>query len=97
MHRRHVLKIASMATIGIPAWRSLSVAATQKDQIMLLDRKSVENLTAGYTVAWNSDSPQNVAAYFAENSEMVINRGERGVGVRVSPRWRPGFSRMFQA
>ena len=75
MHRRRVLKITSMAMIGIPALRSLSVAATKKDQIMLLDRKSIENLTAGYTAAWNTGSPQNVAAYFAENGEIVINRG----------------------
>ncbi len=75
MDRRSVLKITSMAMIGIPALRSLAVAANKKDHTMSLDRKCIESLAAEYTAAWNTGSPQNVAAYFAENGEIVINRG----------------------
>ncbi|MDP8984804.1 MAG: nuclear transport factor 2 family protein [Pseudomonadota bacterium] len=70
-----MLKITGMAMIGIPALRSLSVAANKKDHTMSLARKSIERLAAAYTAAWNTGSPQNVAAYFAENGEIVINRG----------------------
>lgn len=75
MNRRRVLKITGMAMIGIPALRSLSVAANKKVHTMSLDRKSIESLATEYTAAWNTGSPQNVAAYFAENGEIVINRG----------------------
>jgi len=42
---------------------------------MLLDRKHIESLAAAYTSAWNSGSPQSVAAHFAANGEIAINRG----------------------
>ena len=75
MDRRSVLKIAAMAMTGSPALQLLAVAANRKDQSMSLDRKSIESLAAGYTAAWNTGSAQNVAEYFAENGEIVINRG----------------------
>jgi uncharacterized protein (TIGR02246 family) len=37
--------------------------------------QDVEQLAADYTAAWNSGLPQNVAALFAEDGEIVINRG----------------------
>ncbi len=75
MDRRGVLKIAGMTIIGTSALRSLAVAAHRKDHTMSFDRKDIEILAAAYTSAWNTGSPQSVAAYFAENGEIVINRG----------------------
>ena len=75
MDRRSVLKITGMAVIGISALRSLSVAANKKGHMMSFDRKDIESLAAAYTSAWNTGSPQSVAAYFAESGEIVINRG----------------------
>ncbi len=97
MDRRGVLKIAGTTIIGAMAVRSLAVAATKKDHPMSFDRKTIENLAAAYTSAWNTGSPQNVAAYFAEDGEIIINRGSRGEDVRVSPRWRRDFSPTFWA
>ncbi len=42
---------------------------------MSFDHKAIERLAEAYTSAWNTGSPQNVAGYFAENGEIVINRG----------------------
>ena len=54
MDRRSVLKITGMAIIGMPALRSLSVAANKKDHMMAFDRKDIESLAAAYTSAWNT-------------------------------------------
>ncbi len=75
MDRRNMLKVTGMAVIGMPALRSLSVAANKKDHTMSFERKSIEGLAAAYTSAWNTGSAESVAAYFAENGEIVINRG----------------------
>ncbi|MBS0365333.1 MAG: nuclear transport factor 2 family protein [Proteobacteria bacterium] len=42
---------------------------------MSFDGKNIAGFAAAYTSAWNTGSPQNVAAYFAEDGEIVINRG----------------------
>ena len=42
---------------------------------MSLDLRIVERLAAQYTAAWNTGTPQNVAAFFAVDGEIVINRG----------------------
>ena len=42
---------------------------------MSFDPRNVARLAEAYTAAWNSGSPQNVAAHFAEDGEIVINRG----------------------
>jgi hypothetical protein len=42
---------------------------------MSFDRKSIESLAAEYAAPWNTGFPRNVAAYFAEKGEIVINRG----------------------
>lgn len=47
----------------------------EKDHPMSPDPKDIERLADAYTAAWNSGSPQNVAAHFAEDGEIVINRG----------------------
>jgi uncharacterized protein (TIGR02246 family) len=75
MDRRGVLKLTGMAFIGASAQRPLTAAANKKDQAMSFDRKGIESLAAAYTSAWNTGAPQSVAAYFAEDGEIVINRG----------------------
>ena len=42
---------------------------------MSFDPEDVAGLAEAYTAAWNSGSPQNVAAHFAVDGEIVINRG----------------------
>ena len=43
---------------------------------MTIDPKAVAEMAAAYTVAWNSGSADAVAAFFAEDAEFIINRGE---------------------
>lgn len=43
---------------------------------MLIDPKAVAKLAQDYTAAWNSKSAEAVASFFAEDGEIVINRGE---------------------
>jgi len=43
---------------------------------MQLDPRAVARLADEYTAAWNSKSPAAVASFFAEDGEIVINRGE---------------------
>ena len=38
--------------------------------------KDIEQIVADYSAAWNSKSPEAVASFFAEDGEIVINRGE---------------------
>jgi len=75
MNLRNMLKVTGMAMIGTPALRSLSTAANKKDHTISFERKSIESLAAAYTTAWNTGSSESVAAYYAENGEIVINRG----------------------
>ena len=75
MDRRGLLEITGLAILGATASRPLSAAADRKDHTMSLDRKNIESVAAAYTTAWNSGSPQGVAAHFAENGEIVINHG----------------------
>ena len=42
---------------------------------MSFDPRDIGMLAEAYTAAWNSGSPQRVAGYFAEDGEIVINRG----------------------
>jgi len=42
---------------------------------MSFDPEGIADLAEAYTAAWNSGLPQNVAAYFAADGEIVINRG----------------------
>jgi uncharacterized protein (TIGR02246 family) len=42
---------------------------------MSIDLRDIARLAEAYTAAWNSGSPQSVAAHFAEDGEIVINRG----------------------
>lgn len=40
------------------------------------DPSAVARLARDYTAAWNAKSPERVASYYAEDGEIVINRGE---------------------
>jgi uncharacterized protein (TIGR02246 family) len=42
---------------------------------MSFDPKAIDKLAEAYTAAWNTGSPQRVAGHFAEDGEIVINRG----------------------
>lgn len=44
------------------------------------DSKSVEEMAARYTAAWNSQNPSSVAAYYSEDGSLTINAGEPAVG-----------------
>jgi uncharacterized protein (TIGR02246 family) len=47
---------------------------------MPIDPKAVAQLAQDYTAAWNSKSAARVASFFAEDGQIVINRGERWQG-----------------
>lgn len=40
------------------------------------DLSDIRQMAEDYTAAWNSGSPQAVASFFAEDSQIIINRGE---------------------
>ena len=42
---------------------------------MSIDPGAVARMAQDYTAAWNSKSPEAVASFFAEDGEIVINRG----------------------
>ena len=46
----------------------------------MIDQDSVAEMAAAYTAAWNSGSPDAVAAFYAEDGEIVINRGDPWTG-----------------
>ena len=47
---------------------------------MALDQAQAEALAAGYTAAWNSGSAGAVAAFYAPQGSIVINRGTPWLG-----------------
>jgi uncharacterized protein (TIGR02246 family) len=47
---------------------------------MPIDPAAVAEMDEAYTAAWNSKDPQAVAAHYAEDGEIVINRGEPWTG-----------------
>lgn len=77
MNRRHLLKFAFFAIAGAAGFRSFAGQEVQRnDNAMRLDPDAVTRLAHDYTAAWNSKSPDSVASFFAEDGEIVINRGE---------------------
>ncbi len=42
---------------------------------MTLDPTKVTEIAAAYTAAWNTGSPDAVASFYAQDGEIVINRG----------------------
>jgi uncharacterized protein (TIGR02246 family) len=47
---------------------------------MMIDPQRLAQLAADYTAAWNSGSAEAVAGFYAEDGEIVINRGTPWVG-----------------
>ena len=47
---------------------------------MTISREQAEKLAEAYTAAWNSGSPEAVAAFFAGRGGIVINGGEPWTG-----------------
>ncbi|NOX72604.1 MAG: ester cyclase [Alphaproteobacteria bacterium] len=47
---------------------------------MPFDPAAIAKVAKGYTAAWNSGDPTAVASSFAENGQIVINRGEPSLG-----------------
>ena len=47
---------------------------------MPLDHETVHRLASAYTAAWNSGSPEAVAAFYAPAGQIVINRGDPWIG-----------------
>jgi len=41
---------------------------------------AVKEMAHAYTAAWNSKSPEAVASFYAENGQIIINRGEPWIG-----------------
>lgn len=46
----------------------------------MIDVKQIESMAAEYTAAWNSKSAEAVASFYAEDGEIIINRGEPWTG-----------------
>lgn len=47
---------------------------------MKLDHQTVNGIAAAYTAAWNSGSPEAVAAFYGPEGQIVINRGAPWIG-----------------
>jgi uncharacterized protein (TIGR02246 family) len=47
---------------------------------MALDHETASSLAAAYTAAWNAGSPEAVAAFYAHDGQIVINRGDPWTG-----------------
>lgn len=47
---------------------------------MALSAAKIQKIAQDYTAAWNSKSPQAVASFYAEDGEIVINRGDPWTG-----------------
>jgi uncharacterized protein (TIGR02246 family) len=46
----------------------------------MMGPKEIEKVAADYTAAWNSKSAGAVASFYAEDGEIIINRGEPWTG-----------------
>lgn len=57
----------------------------------MIDPREVEKLAADYTAAWNSKSAEAVASFYADDGEIVINRGEPWTGRRRVQEMAAGF------
>jgi len=93
MDRRSALKTLGLALFGVAGVASLSQAETQAERSMPLDPKDIEKLADAYTAAWNKGTPEKVAEFFAEDGEIVINRGEPWRGRAAVAQMASGFFR----
>jgi len=46
----------------------------------MIDHVIARNLATAYTAAWNSGLPESVAAFYAHDGHIVINRGNPWIG-----------------
>jgi uncharacterized protein (TIGR02246 family) len=58
---------------------------------MAMVRESVLRMAEAYTAAWNSGSPEAVAAFYAQDGQIVINRGDPWVGRKGIAEMAAGF------
>lgn len=58
---------------------------------MALDHEKVTKMAEAYTAAWNSGSPEAVAAFYAEDGQIVINRGKPWLGRQGIAEMAAGF------
>lgn len=47
---------------------------------MPIDPEAARDFAAAYTAAWNTGSPEAVAAFYAADGQIIINRGKPWVG-----------------
>jgi len=62
-----------------------------KEISITIDPKEVNAVAAAYTAAWNSGSPEAVAAFYAPDGQIVINRGKPWVGRKGIAEMAAGF------
>lgn len=58
---------------------------------MAIDHDKVMEMAQAYTAAWNAGSPEAVAAFYAQDGQIVINRGEPWVGRKGIAEMAAGF------
>ena len=58
---------------------------------MALDHEKVEKMAEAYTAAWNSGAPEAVAAFYAQDGQIVINRGKPWLGRQGIAEMAAGF------
>ena len=58
---------------------------------MTISNEQAAKLAEGYTAAWNSGSPESVAAFYAPDGSIVINRGEPWIGLARVAEMAAGF------
>jgi len=76
VNRRSLLKVVLAAIAGATGLRLRAGEENSRNTNMRLDPEAVARLANEYTAAWNSKSAAAVASFFAEDGEIVINRGE---------------------
>jgi len=62
---------------------------------MHLDPKAVREKAEAYAAAWSSRVPENVAAHYAEDGQIIINRGDAVVGRAAMADTAAGFYAEF--
>lgn len=75
MHRRRLLELALVAALAVATPPSALGATPAGGPNAPSDRQALESLAGSYTAAWNSGRPEAVAGHYAEDGEIVINRG----------------------
>ena len=65
------------------------------NDIMALDPKELQKSAEEYARAWSSKSPQAVASFFAEDGQIVINRGDPTIGQAALVEMVAGFYAEF--